>query len=475
MTIRPTQTSIFNLVRMGLLDASRGTVRAQEQLGSGRRLLRPSDDPVDFAEVASFQRDLERDRRFEAAANDARSMLDAAASSVQDISEQITQVRELLIQGMNGTLTQADRNAIGIEVDEVRSQTVEVANQQLGGQFLFAGTSNVQPFRSVNAGQRDSVQYFGNDEALSLAVGVGTTTKATVPGDELFAARNQGGTNFGSLTGAASGTSTDQGTGYIYLDVRHDSTSGTLGSGLALVGSANDTVLGDHTISVDVATGRVRLGNGNPITIPSPTDPSASDVRLVNENGAAVHVDFTGFDGTSSTSTVTGAGSISADGSNYVAIDFANADLQLTDASTQTVVHVDVRNIHRAGNELVEFGGTVNLFDTLQGIVEDLLNADGLSTDQVQDRLTQRLVELDRNHTNVLRGLGVLGARSARMTSLEQRLQDSELTLESLISSRRDADVSQVVVDMAQAQQALEATQASGARLLQNSLLNFLR
>ena len=475
MTIRPTQSSIFNLVRMGLLDGARGTVRAQEQLASGRRLLRASDDPVDFAEAASFQRDLAREQRFEAAANDSRSMLDAAAGSVQDVSEQVTQVRELLIQAMNGTLNDSDRNAIGIEIQEIRSQTIEAANQQFGGQFLFAGTSDVKPFRSVSLGARNVVQYFGNDESLSLAVGIDAVTKATVPGDQIFAGRDPGTTNFGSLTGAAAGTSTNQGSGYLNLEVRHDATTGTLGSGLALVNSPNDTVIGAHTLSIDTTTGRVQLDNGNPVSIPNPTDPNFSDYRLVNEYGAELHVDFSGFDGTSSTSSVFGDGSLSIDGNTYVPIDFVDTDLQLKDAASNTVLHVDVRNIHRAGNELVEFGGTVNLFDNLQGIVEDLLNTDGLSTTQVQDRLQHRLTELDRNHTNVLRGLGVLGARSARMTGLEDRLQDSSLQLEGLISERRDADVSQVVLDMAQAQQALEATQASGARLLQTSLLNFLR
>ena len=474
MTIRPTQSSIFNLVRMGLLDGTRGTIRAQEQLSSGRRLLRPSDDPVDYAEAASFQRDLAREQRFGAAATDARQLLDAAAASVQDVSEQITRVRELVIQAMNGTLTDADRNSIAVEIQQIRRQVIDAGNSKLGEQYLFAGTSDVPPFQAAN-GQQNAIRYAGNDDSVNLAVGADTTAKATTPGDEIFARREPGSTSFGNLTGAAAGASTDQGSGYAYLEVRHDATTGTLGSGLALVNGPDDTIIGSHTLSIDTATGLVQLDNGRSVPLPSPTDPAASDFRLVNEHGAVLHVDFTGFDGTSSTSTVVGDGSVSIDGSTYVPIDFVDADLRLTDASSSTVLHVDVRNIHRAGNELVEFGGTVNLFDNLQGIVEDLLNADGLSTAQVQDRLQGRLTELDRNHTNVLRGLGVLGARSARMTGLQDRLQDSTLELEGLISERRDADVSQVVLDMAQAQQALEATQASGARLLQTSLLNFLR
>ncbi len=475
MTIRPTQSSIFNLVRMGLLDGTRSSIRAQEQLSSGRRLLRPSDDPVDFAEAAGFQRQLASGERYADAVHDARSILDAAASSAQDVSEQITRVRELVVQGMNGTLTDSDRASIAIEIEELREQAIEIANRQLGGQYLFAGTSNAPPFTSQSRNGSETVRYAGNDESLRLAVGRESTIEATVPGHEIFAGRDAGGTNFAGLTGAASGTSTDQGVGYTYLELRHDATSGTLGSGLAFAANGSDSILGAHTLTVDAAAGTVQLDNGDTVGLPDPADPASSSVRLVNESGAVLYADQSGFDGTSSSSSVFGDGSLSIDGNTYVPIDFANADLKLTDQAAGTVLHVDTRNIHRAGNELVEFGGTVNLFDTLQGIAEDLRNADGLTTAQVQDRLGQRLTELDRNHDHVLRGLGVLGARSARMTGLEQRFQDSNLQLEGLISDRRDADVSQVVLDMAQAQQALETTQASGVRLLQTSLLNFLR
>ncbi len=469
MTIRPTQSSIFNLVRMGLLEGQRSSVRAQEQLATGRRLLRPSDDPVDFAAAASFQRQQARGERFASAVNDARTILDAAAGSAQGVSEQVTRARELLLSGLNGTLNDSDRASIAAEIDEIRQRVLEAANQQLGDQYLFAGTGGVRPFADGAA-----VRYAGNDESLRLTVGVDSQVDATVPGDRIFAARDPGATVFAGSTGAASGTSPDQGSGYVDLVLRHDATTGTLGSGLALVG-AGDTILGAHTVTIDAAAGTAQLGNGVPVALPDPTDPSAADFTLVDESGAELHLDFTAYDGTSSTSAVFADGSMSIDGSTFVPIDFASADQQLTDPSTGTVLNVDARGIHRAGTELVQFGGTVNLFDTLQGIADDLRNADGLPSDQVQARLRERLVELDRNHDHVLRGLGVLGARSARMTGLEERLLDSNLQLEGLISERRDADVSQVVLDMAQAQQALETTQASGVRLLQTSLLNFLR
>ena len=76
---------------------------------------------------------------------------------------------------------------------------------------------------------------------------------------------------------------------------------------------------------------------------------------------------------------------------------------------------------------------------------------------------------------NVRQALGDLGSRSARLTTLEGRIEDASLRVQSLLSSVRDVDFSQAVVDLSMAQTTLQTVQNTGARMLQNSLLNFLR
>ena len=82
--------------------------------------------------------------------------------------------------------------------------------------------------------------------------------------------------------------------------------------------------------------------------------------------------------------------------------------------------------------------------------------------------------ELDRNHDNVVGGLGVLGARSQRLAASEQRALDLGLLLQSRLSEAVDADFAKVAIDLARADMILQVAQASGARLMQTTLLNFL-
>jgi flagellin-like hook-associated protein FlgL len=219
----------------------------------------------------------------------------------------------------------------------------------------------------------------------------------------------------------------------------------------------------------------VQLGSGPAIALSAATGAGAADVTLVDEHGAQLHLDFSGYTGGDVIATVSGAGSISLDGSTWVALDFAATDLELTDASAGRILHVDTTGIHSAGSELVTFDGTVNAFDALQGIADDLANIDGLSTPDLIARLTTRLAELDRNFENLQLGQGVLGATSERLASGTERLTDLDLAARELLSKTEDADLSAVILDLTRAEQTLQATQATGARLIQNTLLDYLR
>ena len=111
----------------------------------------------------------------------------------------------------------------------------------------------------------------------------------------------------------------------------------------------------------------------------------------------------------------------------------------------------------------------------LQGIADDLNNVQGLPVAELGERLGMWLGELDRNHQNVLRGAGVLGASGERLVRMQEGLLVSEVETQGLLSGVEDADFAQVVLDMTRAEQTLELAQATSVRLLNTSLLNFLR
>ena len=476
MNIRPTQASTFALVQDGLLSNFSKLVNAQEQVSSGKRILRPSDDPVGSARVLTLKARASATERYGDAIDGGKQALDTGAGVLQNGGELISEARALILQSINGVSSSQDRRLIAGQLREIKSQLLDIANTQSGGRYLFAGTAIDKPaFVESDVGGRQISSYAGNRDQQQVLVGSDMRVGMGIPGSDIFAGSAPAGARFEGLTGVAGGTSPDQGQGPMMLHVRHDSSLlSPLGGVTSAAGGANDNVIGTHSLSIDPVAGTATLGAGPARALPAASAANYADFELTNAQGDRVHLDLSAWSGAAVNGTVSGAGSISLDGSNWTTLDGVSTDLELSDTASDTLLHVDVTGVHRAGDELVSFSGTVNLFDTLETIADGLENNAGLTAQEQVRRVNLVFDELDRNHDNLLAGLTTLGARSARLASLEDQYGAVQLQLSSQITQIEDVDYSQAALEVLRAEQTLQMTQSVGTRLLQTSLLNFL-
>lgn len=121
---------------------------SHEQLASGKRIARASDDPT---LAASAERALARDSRLEAnqrALETSRQAMAQSESALGSAVDLMQRVRELVVQAGNAAAGEASRKAIAEELRGLRQQLLGIANQQDGnGAYLFAGLGGAQaPF-----------------------------------------------------------------------------------------------------------------------------------------------------------------------------------------------------------------------------------------------------------------------------------------------------------------------------------------
>src|SRR5205085_11018538 len=117
---------------------------------------------------------------------------------------------ELVVQGLNGTLNDTDRQALGKQIELLKARLVEIGNSKLGDRYLFGGTeSSVQPFVEGDT----HVAYQGDRSARTVSIGVGVAVPVNVAGDEVFGRFDPQGATFAGVTGAATGTTADEGAG----------------------------------------------------------------------------------------------------------------------------------------------------------------------------------------------------------------------------------------------------------------------
>lgn len=473
--MRPSQIGIFNQVQSDLMQHLSSLIRSQEQIASGKRILRPSDDATGTGIAMLLRRQISEVSGYRSAAGSGKPFLEGAVVNLQEGSMLLQQVREDLMLAMTGTLSDQDRVLLADEIDSLRSGLLDIGNAKWGERFLFSGTATDEPpFVEVRGGEGARANYMGTSEHPSVTLGTGVEVETGLAGNSVFGGGLVDSVTIKGVSGARIGSSANYGEGYQPLRVRHDATTGALGAGIAFAAAgADDTILGAHALTVDTTAGTIQLGTGPPVQIPNPLT-GASNVVLEDEDGSEVHLDFTGFTGVDFTTTLVGDGSISLDGSSWSTLDFVATDLELVHDSDGSVVHVDTTQITRASDDVVIFKGSANLFDTLEGIVADLRRTDEFTQQELNARLGARLEEFDRGHEQVISSLTRLGSRSARLDGADARLASVELELQGRLSMTEDIDLGQAALEMARTQQSLEVVQAAGARLLQQTLLNYL-
>jgi flagellar hook-associated protein 3 FlgL len=158
------------------LNASLGAMeRTTNELSSGRTILEPSDNPYGASQIIDLQSQLDGLSSYEANAQDGISWENTASSAMSSIGEITQRVRELLIQGANGTYNQSDLDTMALQVEQLTQSIKQDANTQYAGQYVFSGTeTTTAPYE-----QGENDEYEGNAETVSRAVGPGASVTIT--------------------------------------------------------------------------------------------------------------------------------------------------------------------------------------------------------------------------------------------------------------------------------------------------------
>lgn len=138
--------------------------QSQEQLSSGKRVLRASDDAVAATLAERAQNRLARTEVDLTALESSRSALVQAESSLAEASEIMHRMRELVVQAGDPILTPDNREDLAKQIEGLREQMLAIANRKDANGFtLFGGLGGaVKPFVDLY-GQGAGVRFEGQD------------------------------------------------------------------------------------------------------------------------------------------------------------------------------------------------------------------------------------------------------------------------------------------------------------------------
>lgn len=161
--------SMQNMSSQYLTDLNRALAKQskmQEQMSSGRKINRASDDPIGISRSIALRNSYAKNSLYLSNSKQAQSLMKSTDSALQDISSALTKAKELIIEAANDTNTPEDRKTFGIELEHIIDTIVAAGNTDVAGRYLFAGQDDgQQPFiRSANG----EVSFVGDNNSVSI-------------------------------------------------------------------------------------------------------------------------------------------------------------------------------------------------------------------------------------------------------------------------------------------------------------------
>ncbi|OIQ60523.1 flagellar hook-associated protein FlgL [Neomoorella thermoacetica] len=154
--------------------------RAQEQMSSGKRVNRPSDDPIVVARILAFKTSIAANDQYQKNMEDAKGWVDASESALGMATDVLQRARELAVYGANGTMPLESMQALGKEVDQLKDEMKQIANTSYGGRYLFGGSKTTEaPFG-------DDLVYKGDEANLEWEIAPRVKIAVNENGKETF-------------------------------------------------------------------------------------------------------------------------------------------------------------------------------------------------------------------------------------------------------------------------------------------------
>lgn len=156
---------------------------AQEQVITGRRVNRVSDDPADAVASIINRSVLKRYEQYDRNASEAESWMLASDAALSDASKNLASVRSLVVQS-GGAVDAVGRKAIADEIRAIKTSLIGVANAAKSGRPIFAGTEPATSAYDSNG------TFLGNTEQIVIPVLDSVAFRVNRTGPEVFGTHN---------------------------------------------------------------------------------------------------------------------------------------------------------------------------------------------------------------------------------------------------------------------------------------------
>ncbi|ENM5924560.1 flagellar hook-associated protein FlgL [Vibrio mimicus] len=182
MRISDTQFSQMMLQSLQTNNAGLGNV--MQQMSTGERLTKLSDDPMASVKLLKLDREGSAIKQYQDNINMVKTTLSNQEVHLDSVSESLKSMRELVLWGANGTLTDEDRDGMISKLKSLRGSIASSFNaRDEDGHYLFSGTkTDTAALDKTDAGY----VFNGNNDKRVVTVAKGVTVESNMTAKDIL-------------------------------------------------------------------------------------------------------------------------------------------------------------------------------------------------------------------------------------------------------------------------------------------------
>ena len=205
--MRVSTTQIYTQGLKAFGDQQAKLVKLQEQISTGTRINKPSDDPAASSRILELEQTLKLNEQYQVNINLAEQRLNLEETTLTSVGNILQRIRELAIQANNASQDAVSREAISFEIEELNQELLSLANTiDANGDYLFAGfQSSAIPFTENTTGAINHFDFNGDQGERLINISQSRQISTDVSGRDLFMKVSTAGA-LNETTGANAGT-----------------------------------------------------------------------------------------------------------------------------------------------------------------------------------------------------------------------------------------------------------------------------
>ncbi|WP_088041560.1 flagellar hook-associated protein FlgL [Bacillus sp. EAC] len=142
--MRVTQTMISNNMLRSLGSSYSKLDKYNEQLSTGKKISRPSDDPVIAMKGVYYRSDVTQVEQYKRNLSEGYTWTESSDDALDKVTQALQRMRELAVNGSSETNSVESRQALAAEVKQLITHLGSIGNTQVGDKYIFNGLDTTQ-------------------------------------------------------------------------------------------------------------------------------------------------------------------------------------------------------------------------------------------------------------------------------------------------------------------------------------------